>query len=132
MRMPLVMTSFDLPPFSAPTSVLAVRHPLEGRWQGVWFRNGLPIPMASDFKVGMASDFKDARNLIEGSFCCPDLEVGPLRLQRIGYSAPRLNFEIPLDAAAVVFDGVIRGDTIEGIWRDGETMGRFTLQRSRL
>ena len=124
MRMPLAMTSFDLLPFSSSTSVLAVRHPLEGHWQGVWFRNGLPIAMTSDFKV--------ARNLIEGGFCCPDLEVGPLRLQRIGYSAPRLNFEIQLNASAVVFDGAIRGETIEGIWRDGETMGRFTLRRSRL
>jgi uncharacterized protein len=94
---------------------------LAGDWSGV-IQIG-PQSLTIVIHLGAAS------GSLEGTIDIPQQGARGLTLSAMGYSAPKLGFDLPAGATTAHFDGTVDGDRISGSFSQGPAVGTFSLQR---
>ena len=105
--------------------VVAATPDLIGDWRGEWVKNGDALPVVLTF-THAAPGFTGALN-------SDALQVAEIPLGRISDAGGRVHFEVQGDDGSTVFDGVVNGDRLSGVFVDHEhndAVGRFELMRS--
>ena len=93
---------------------------LVGRWSGSVTAEGL-----ATYVIIVVFD-----DTLGGTMDIPAQDKAGLKLTEVLIAPPRVHFELPIDDGKAVFEGVLRGDTIEGSFTQGPLTATFSIHRS--
>src|SRR5262245_49753521 len=99
----------------------AVSDPLAGAWRGTWSKGGDTVA------VTMA--IANTPSGYAGSFDSDDLQVTGIPFSRIETQDDRVTLAFQTDFSETVFNGELADGRLEGVFREDEVDGRFSLQR---
>jgi pimeloyl-ACP methyl ester carboxylesterase len=102
--------------------VKAQHRPL-GPWEGEIALGGFPL--------GIRVMFGASGDSLRGTIDIPQQMAWGLSLRSIRYADPELHFELPAGPGLAIFNGVVRGDSIIGTFRQVGFAGTFTLVRRK-
>ncbi len=94
---------------------------LAGDWSGV-----IQIGPQS---LTIVIHLKSSSGSLEGTIDIPQQGARGLALSAMGYSSPKLGFDLHAGATTAHFDGTVDGDRISGSFVQGQAVGTFSLQR---
>jgi len=112
----LTLTAADEPPSE-----------LDGYWEGFVGRQGA--------KLGMKVEFKTTTGGVKAVIDIPELHIYGYKLANLRYEPPGLHFELAVNRERDKFDGVLKGEFIEGTYSgrgsSRSRMARFDDQLSQ-
>lgn len=94
---------------------------LTGRWAGELSRDGAALDAEFEFVPEGAG--------YGGRFSSAQLRATGIPLARVTYEPPQVRWSLIGDATTLVFEGTLRGDAIDGRFKEGDTQGSFRLLR---
>jgi pimeloyl-ACP methyl ester carboxylesterase len=94
---------------------------LTGRWEGSL------TALGQNLEIGVT--FEGAVTPLVARIDIPAQGAHGLQLQNVSFDPPRVHFELPAGPGLAVWDGLLRGDTIEGEFTQAGVAGTFTLSR---
>jgi hypothetical protein len=106
---------------SCASRVESVVEPLHGHWEGAAVFQGAELKISVDFEEGSEG--------LRASLSSPDLLWFKMPLAAASYNAPRVHFEVPLTPPRTVFEGTVKGKTIEGYSLEGGQRIPFSLRQ---
>ncbi len=97
---------------------------LAGAWSGTWTRSG--DTLAVDMRFERTSDGW------RGSFDADRLRVVGIPFTDVAFVSPRVAIRMVGDATTLVFEGVVRGDSLTGTLQEAGDTGTFAFARADL
>ena len=102
-------------------SCASARPGLAGDWSGTWTRQGQTLPVTVTFARSDAG--------WSGSFDSDALQVAGIPFADVGNVGGKVHWLLKGDESTAAFDGMLRGDGIDGVFVEGGATGRFELHR---
>ena len=94
---------------------------LAGHWTGRWVRNGEALDVWVDFD-------RSGPGYV-GSFGSDELRVLGIPFRSVDLDSSRAHWRLVGDETALTFDGVLSGDSLNGVYRENGAAGTFRLHR---
>jgi pimeloyl-ACP methyl ester carboxylesterase len=94
---------------------------IDGRWEGSL------TALGQNLEIGVTFDGEVSP--LVARIDIPAQGAHGLRLQNVSFERPRVHFELPAGPGLAVWDGLLRGDTIEGEFMQAGVAGTFALSR---
>lgn len=96
---------------------------IEGRWEGSLTALGQELEFSVTFDAAMSP--------LAARIDIPAQGARELRLQNVSFVPPRVHFELTAGPGLAVWDGLLRGEAIEGQFTQSGVVGTFNLSRVR-
>jgi dipeptidyl aminopeptidase/acylaminoacyl peptidase len=93
-------------------------------WKGVWTKDGDALPVTMSFAR--------SGETYSGAFDSDALQVAGIPIGQVNDTAGKVHFEVKGDQTTTVFDGAVAGDTLSGVFVDGDAKGSFAFTRATL
>jgi len=94
---------------------------LDGRWTGVWVKDGDSLPVTVTFATTPQGE--------TGFFDSDDLQVSGIPLAEVKQDGKHTHWVLRGDKSVIEFEGTLKGNRLEGALTEGAKVGRFALTR---
>jgi uncharacterized protein len=106
------------------TTDVTAQQQLAGEWQGHWFRAG------DSMAVTLRVKWDSSANAFAATFDADRLRVSGIPFAEVGVrGCCDVTMRLQGDRSTTVFSGTIRGNTLSGEFREGQSAGRFAYSR---
>lgn len=105
------------------TGPLAAQGNLVGIWRGYWARAGDTVVITMHIAP-------DSTGVLRGSFDSDRLRVLGIPVTDIALRGADVRFRIPADFVTSEYQGTLVGDSLAGMFREGNTTGTFAFRRA--